>query len=101
MIERSGARMRRRTGGRRHASAGTDGGTTVSCSGSADPRLRPRTTSAAGPSAWTPSVLDVGCGTGIASQLFLDRGCEVVGVEPDERMAAVARRRGVSVVTGP
>lgn len=43
-------------------------------------------------------VLDVGCGTGISSQLFLDRGCEVVGVEPDERMASVAHRRGVNVV---
>lgn len=46
-------------------------------------------------------VLDVGCGTGIASQLFLGRGCEVVGVEPDERMAAVAHRRGVNVVVAP
>jgi SAM-dependent methyltransferase len=46
-------------------------------------------------------VLDVGCGTGIASRLFVDRGCEVVGVEPDERMAAVARRRGVNVVITP
>jgi SAM-dependent methyltransferase len=46
-------------------------------------------------------VLDVGCGTGIASPLFLDRGCDVVGVEPDERMAAVAQRRGVNVDVAP
>jgi SAM-dependent methyltransferase len=42
-------------------------------------------------------VLDVGCGTGIAARLFMARGCEVVGVEPDSRMAAVARAHGVTV----
>jgi SAM-dependent methyltransferase len=46
------------------------------------------------------SVLDVGCGTGIAARLFSDRGCEVVGLEPDPRMAAVARRRGTYVEDG-
>lgn len=35
-------------------------------------------------------VLDVGCGTGKASLLFAARGCQVVGVEPDPAMAAVA-----------
>jgi SAM-dependent methyltransferase len=43
-----------------------------------------------------PDVLDVGCGTGIASRAFLARGCQVLGVEPDGRMAAVARQRGVT-----
>jgi SAM-dependent methyltransferase len=42
-------------------------------------------------------VLDAGCGTGIASRLFAERGCSVVGVEPDDRMAAVARWHGVAV----
>jgi SAM-dependent methyltransferase len=42
-------------------------------------------------------VLDVGCGTGIASRLFRDRGGEVLGVEIDERMAEVARQSGVAV----
>jgi SAM-dependent methyltransferase len=42
-------------------------------------------------------VLDVGCGTGIASRLFVARGCEVLGIEPDARMAAVARRSGIEV----
>jgi trans-aconitate methyltransferase len=46
------------------------------------------------------SVLDVGCGTGIAARLFSARGCEVLGLEPDARMAAVARRNGVTVEGG-
>jgi SAM-dependent methyltransferase len=43
------------------------------------------------------SVLDVGCGTGIAGRLFLRHGCQVLGVEPDARMAAVARRHRLTV----
>jgi SAM-dependent methyltransferase len=42
-------------------------------------------------------VVDVGSGTGIVSRLFTARGCEVLGVEADERMAAVARRHGLTV----
>jgi SAM-dependent methyltransferase len=42
-------------------------------------------------------VLDVGCGTGIAGRMFAAAGCEVLGVEPDARMAAVARRHGLAV----
>jgi SAM-dependent methyltransferase len=46
------------------------------------------------------TVLDVGCGTGITSRLFEARGCEVVGLEPDARMASVARRQGTAVEEG-
>jgi len=42
-----------------------------------------------------PSVLDVGCGTGIATRLFRAAGCAVLGVDPDPRMADVARRGGI------
>jgi SAM-dependent methyltransferase len=42
-------------------------------------------------------VLDVGCGTGIAAALLAARGCDVLGVEIDERMAALARARGLEV----
>jgi SAM-dependent methyltransferase len=42
-------------------------------------------------------VLDVGCGTGIAARLFGARGCQVLGIEPDRRMARLARHHGVSV----
>jgi SAM-dependent methyltransferase len=44
-----------------------------------------------------PEVLDVGCGTGIESRQLRDRGCRVLGVEPDLRMAEFARRRGTAV----
>lgn len=42
-------------------------------------------------------VLDVGCGTGTATRQFRAAGCAVLGVEPDERMAAFARGTGVEV----
>jgi SAM-dependent methyltransferase len=41
-------------------------------------------------------VLDVGCGTGIASRLFRDAGCRMLGVDVDERMAAAARDSGIA-----
>ncbi|MFD7130369.1 class I SAM-dependent methyltransferase [Streptomyces sp. NPDC059894] len=44
-----------------------------------------------------PDVLDVGCGTGIAARQFQAAGCAVLGVEPDARMADLARARGLEV----
>jgi len=44
-----------------------------------------------------PDILDVGCGTGISSRPFQAAGCRVLGVEPDERMADLARRSGMEV----
>ncbi|WP_416210376.1 class I SAM-dependent methyltransferase [Frankia sp. Cr1] len=44
-----------------------------------------------------PDVLDVGIGTGIAARQFQAVGCRVLGVEPDARMADVARRSGLTV----
>ena len=44
-----------------------------------------------------PRVLDVGCGTGIAARLFQAAGAEVLGVDPDQRMADQARQRGLEV----
>lgn len=50
---------------------------------------------------WSPhQVLDVGCGTGRASRLLMARGCDVIGVEPDASMAAIARSHGVTVDDG-
>ncbi|MGN5631961.1 class I SAM-dependent methyltransferase [Streptomyces sp. AC154] len=42
-------------------------------------------------------VLDIGCGTGIAARQFQAAGCAVLGIEPDARMAEVARARGLPV----
>ena len=41
------------------------------------------------------TVLDVGAGTGIASEQLLGRGVNVLAVEPDPRMAAIAREKGI------
>src|SRR4029077_1673313 len=44
-----------------------------------------------------PDVLDVGCGTGIVARQFQAAGCGVLGVDPDARMADLARRHGLEV----
>jgi SAM-dependent methyltransferase len=46
------------------------------------------------------AVLDVGCGTGKAAQLMAARGLNVLGVEIDPEMAAVARGHGIDVEVG-
>jgi SAM-dependent methyltransferase len=42
-------------------------------------------------------VLEGGAGTGIASMQLIERGADLLAVEPDARMAAVARSKGVPV----
>src|SRR5580700_1290761 len=42
-------------------------------------------------------VLDVGCGTGIASRQIAQRGAKVLGVELAPRMAEIARGHGIDV----
>jgi SAM-dependent methyltransferase len=42
------------------------------------------------------SVLDVGCGTGIAARLMAERGVHVLGVELNVEMAEIAERHGIS-----
>ncbi|GAA4603068.1 SAM-dependent methyltransferase [Actinoplanes octamycinicus] len=43
------------------------------------------------------AVLNAGCGTGIESRQLRELGCTVLGVEPDPRMADVARSTGIAV----
>lgn len=42
-------------------------------------------------------ALDVGCGTGLVAAALAGRGLPVLGIEPDEQMAAVARAQGIPV----
>jgi len=44
-----------------------------------------------------PDVLDVGCGTGIVARQLQAAGCRVSGVEPDARMADLARQHGIEI----
>src|SRR5262245_51607749 len=60
-------------------------------------RARPRYPDALIERIARPEVLDVGCGTGIEARQLQAAGCTVLGVDPDARMAAFARRTGVEV----
>ncbi len=46
-------------------------------------------------------VLDIGCGTGRASEALVERGSRVWGVEPEPEMAALARERVSTVKVAP
>ncbi len=50
---------------------------------------------AASPGTGAPRILDVGCGTGISGRLFQAAGCQVLGIDPDARMAELARSSGL------
>lgn len=43
-------------------------------------------------------VLDIGCGRGELLEVFMHRGWEVMGIEPNKEYALAARNKGVSVV---
>src|SRR3954454_7984055 len=48
--------------------------------------------------AWGPiNAVDIGCGTGKVARALVEREVRVLGVEPDEAMAAVARNHGIRV----
>jgi SAM-dependent methyltransferase len=42
-------------------------------------------------------VYDVGCGAGVSTRALMDAGFDVVGIEPSEALAAVARRAAPAV----
>lgn len=39
-------------------------------------------------------IVDLGCGTGIATRIFAARGFDLVGIDPNEEMLSHARRQG-------
>ena len=43
-------------------------------------------------------VVDIGCGTGISTRLFADKGFKTIGVDPNEDMLHDARKRGSSAM---
>jgi SAM-dependent methyltransferase len=45
-------------------------------------------------------ALDVGAGTGISSAQLLEKGVDVLAVEPDSRMAEIAKEKGIAVESG-
>jgi len=49
----------------------------------------------------TGHAVDVGCGTGRVARQLIEAGWNVIGIEPDERMARVARAHGVPVSSEP
>lgn len=51
----------------------------------------------AGAGSRAPRILDVGSGTGILAVQLRDAGAEVLAVEPDPEMAAIARAKGLEV----
>jgi SAM-dependent methyltransferase len=60
-------------------------------------RTRPRYPQALIDAIPGPSVLDVGCGTGIVARQLQAAGRTVLGVEPDARMAEFARGSGIDI----
>ena len=54
-----------------------------------------------GPAPSGLAVLDVGCGTGIASRQLAQRGATVLGVDVAPRMAELARSHGIAVELSP
>jgi SAM-dependent methyltransferase len=46
------------------------------------------------------SVLDIGCGSGHALEMFRNQGCDVTGVDPDCSALSAAQEKGLRVLEG-